>query len=46
MAPHAENGSPHRPKDEQEDGHPSIMAPLEPGLDDAAAKEKMPEYPR
>lgn len=48
MAPHADrngnsNGSTH-PRDEDET-HPSIFAPLEPGLSDAAAKKEMPRFP-
>lgn len=42
MAPHADHGN---GASQQDEDHPSIFAPLEPGLSDAVAKEKMPRFP-
>lgn len=40
MAPHADNG-----KGLQEDSHPAMMAPLNPGVpNDAVANGRMPRY--
>lgn len=44
MVPHAEDsGKAHG--QEEDEAHPSIFAPLEPGISDAAAKEELPKFP-
>lgn len=44
MAPHADNANGKGDKEEVQ--HPSVFAPLEPGISDAAAREEMPKFPQ
>lgn len=43
MAPHADNNT---NTSGEEVRHPSVFVPLEPGIDDATAREEMPKFPQ